>query len=238
MKKKVLTLVLPLLVGVTIVGTGFSLFYFTVEGGTTQKLDVDIDVQAYAEIGNLQIKYPENAAQTSNGLKLNVDSTVDGGIKLMALSSSFPSSYVDCNDIDLTYQVNDNLQDTSDTYAKVPQIQMDVSVPADVHNYVDIKLVSDGGSDSVSWTTDAGDPSTPSSTDPVVYSYVQKLAFPTLPTTDPIDIALPDFSFDYQNGKEPMDYAAYEAMTSAMNGKTVSIVYTLSWVDDNSTSGN
>ena len=210
MKRRILGIVVPILAGLTIVGTGFSVWYFTSDT-TETSFDAQVNLAGYAEIGNLQIK------DRANHYRLFLDSTRDGGIALQ--SSADGAAWTDTNTIDLTYELSVQDATYTDLNDKNPQITMAFTVPAALETYVSITLNSG-----------ALTPGTP--TDTITYTYTGQLDFPNPVASGTYDIEMPTFVFAWQDGQEPNSSATYAAAAqAALASGEISITYTLAWVN-------
>lgn len=227
-KKKLLGIFLPLLAGVTIVGTGFSLFYFLGENSTAS-LSINAEVKAYAELGQLTVvaKGEDDSAITTpsplTSLTLKVDSSSDTGLTLW-------SGTDEVKDIDLTYALDTDATQ-ADLFNKHPQVTMEVSVPSAFSTYFTLGLTNDDNS--------SPDPGLGTGTgeDPTVYTYVYDdtdFVTPSLPVSSPIEIDMPDLDFSWKS--EPQTKADYETMISALepdvSAPTLTITYTLQWANN------
>ena len=209
MKRRILGIVVPVLAGLTIVGTGFSVWYFTSDA-TETSFDTQVNLAGYAEIGNLQIK------DRASHYRLFLDSTRDGGIALQ--SSADGAAWTDTNTIDLTYELSVQDATYTDLNDKNPQITMEFTVPAALETYVSITLNSG-----------ALTPGT--ATDTITYTYTGQLDFPNPVASGTYDIEMPTFVFAWQDGQEPNSSATYAAAQAALASGEISITYTLAWVN-------
>lgn len=204
MKKKIFATVLPILAGVTLVGTGFSVWHFT-STNTTADLKVNVDMAGYVSVGSL--------TPTPSATKLYLDSTTTGdnghnGINLM----SSDSNYVTGNDITLTFTAT---TEDSGTISGNATVTLTLTVDNDVDSYIAFGL------DGKTFDPNPGDSTT-------TYTY----------TTDSIavngaevNIDMPAFTFDYEEGKEPTDVSTYKALAGVITDSTITIKYELTWAN-------
>lgn len=218
MKKRLLSVFLPLLAGMTIIGVGFSVFYFLDDTSNTASLTAQASVQAYAELGSLKMVYGETPTELSNDSKLNliIDSVEDGGIYLQTSDISS----VKLDDINLQYTVTSNDGDV--TIGKTARVTMTMTVPSTFDTYLTFGL-----GDSKSFTASSADTNT-------VYTYTQDVTGLTVGSPQTID--MPSFVFGYQDGysSQNLTKEKYEAMKNALNPETgglnFTIDYELDWV--------
>ena len=124
MKRKTLTLALPLLAGITLVGSGFSVWYFT--ANTSNEREVDVQLASYADIGELSfvrtptLLYLDSTKHGDNGLN---------GINMFDAEGSV------CNDVDLAYTLDGTILDGTTLQVTVT---MEITIDLDV--YVDVQL--------------------------------------------------------------------------------------------------
>lgn len=204
MKKKIFATVLPILAGVTLVGTGFSVWYFT-STNTTADLEVHVDMAGYVSVGSL--------TPTPSATKLYLDSTTTGdndhnGINLM---SSY-SDYVTGNDITLTFNAT---TEDSGTISGNATVTLTLTVDNDVDSYIVFGL--DGK---------IFDPNLGVST--TTYTYTTDLIAVNGAT---VSIDMPAFTFAYEEGKEPTDVNSYNILAGVITDSTIIIKYELNWAN-------
>lgn len=204
MKKKIFATVLPILAGVTLVGTGFSVWYFT-STNTTAELSVDVDMAGYVSVGSL--------TPTPSATKLYLDSTTTGdnghnGINLM----SSDSDYVTGNDINLTFNAT---TETSGTISGNATVTLTLTVDNDVDSYIAFGL------DGETFTPNAGDSTT-------TYTYTTDSIAVNGAT---VRIDMPAFTFAYEEGKEPTDVDSYNTLAGVITDSTITIEYELTWAN-------
>ena len=124
MKRKTLTLVLPLLAGITLVGSGFSVWYFT--ANTSNEREVDVQLASYVDIGELSfvrtptLLYLDSTKHGDNGLN---------GINMFDAEGSV------CNDVDLAYTLDGTILDGTTL-----QVTVTMEITVDLDAYVDVQL--------------------------------------------------------------------------------------------------
>ena len=205
MKKKIFATVLPILAGITLVGTGFSVWYFTSDE-TIAELSVDVDMAGYVSVGSL--------TPTPTATKLYLDSTTTGdngqdGINLM----SSDSNYVSGNDINLTFTAT---TEDSGTFSGNATVTLTLTVDNAVDNYIAFGLEGE------TFTPNAGEPRT-------TYTYTtDSIAV----NDDTVSIDMPAFTFAYESGKEPTDVRSYNTLADVItDSTTITIKYELNWAD-------
>ena len=124
MKRKTLTLVLPLLAGITLVGSGFSVWYFT--ANTSNEREVDVQLASYVDIGELSfVRTPT---------LLYLDSTTHGDNGLNGINM-FDAEGSVCNDVDLAYTLDGTILDGTTL-----QVTVTMEITIDLDAYVDVQL--------------------------------------------------------------------------------------------------
>lgn len=204
MKKKIFATVLPILAGITLVGTGFSVWYFT-STNTTAELSVDVDMAGYVSVGSL--------TPTPSAKKLYLDSTTTGdnghnGINLM----SSDSDYVSGNDITLTFTAT---TETSGTISGNATVTLTLTVDNGVDNYIVFGLEGE------TFTPNPGESTT-------TYTYTTDLIAVNSAT---VSIDMPAFTFAYEEGKEPTDVNSYNTLAGVITDSTITIKYELNWAN-------
>lgn len=206
MKKKIFATVLPILAGVTLVGTGFSVWYFT-STNTTADLEVHVDMAGYVSVGSL--------TPTPSATKLYLDSTTTGdnghnGINLM----SKDSDYVTGNDINLKFTATTE-NENSGTISGNATVTLTLTVDNDVDSYIAFRL------DGKTFDTNPGDSTT-------TYTYTTDSIAVNSAT---VIIDMPTFTFDYEEGKEPTDVNSYNTLAGVITDSTIIIKYELNWAN-------
>lgn len=124
MKRKTLTLALPLLAGITLVGSGFSVWYFT--ANTSNEREVDVQLASYVDIGELSfVRTPT---------LLYLDSTTHGDNGLNGINMFDADGNV-CNDVDLSYTLDGTILDGTTL-----QVKVTMEITIDLDAYVDVQL--------------------------------------------------------------------------------------------------
>lgn len=204
MKKNIFATVLPILAGITLVGTGFSVWYFT-STKTTAELSVDVDMAGYVSVGSL--------TPTPTATKLYLDSTTTGdnghnGINLM----SSDSDYVSGNDINLTFTAT---TEDSGTISGNATVTLTLTVDNAVDNYIAFGLEGE------TFTPNAGDSKT-------TYTYTTDSIAVNGAT---VSIDMPAFTFAYESGKEPTNVDSYNTLAGVITDSTITIKYELNWAN-------
>lgn len=217
MRNKMLGILLPVLAGVAVIGTGFSTWYFT-NGVDTKNKDIPVSLAAAAEIGELG--FPEaNPLPTT----LHLDASVKGdspnsGIHLGTIGEN--SVFTADDKIEWTY----NYQASEETLDKHPELTIDVKING-IGNYVDIK-VSDSDYIVQSQATDTYQ-YTWKKTDIIPASYT-----PSTKTEFTDDFT---FAFSWKTNQEPKSFTAWQALSDAITDNApvvLTIKLSLDWVDN------
>lgn len=133
MRNKMLGILLPVLAGVAVIGTGFSTWYFVTGADHTGNQNLDVQLAAAAEIGNLKIT--NEPAPTT----LHLDASNDTGIHLGTVSGEeFTRAENDNINWSYTYQAS-----TTDL-GKHPVLTVDVKINS-ITTYISIGLSGDHG---------------------------------------------------------------------------------------------
>lgn len=204
MKKKIFATVLPILAGITLVGTGFSVWYFTSDE-TASNLSVDVDMAGYVSVGSL--------TPTPTATKLYLDSTTTGdngqdGINLM----SSDSDYVTGNDINLKFTAT---TEDSGTFSGNATVTLTLTVDNDVDSYIAFGLEGE------TFTPNVGESTT-------TYTYTTDSIAVDGAT---VNIDMPAFTFAYDSGKEPTDVDSYNTLARVITDSTITIKYELKWAN-------
>ena len=198
MRNKMLGILLPVLAGVAVIGTGFSTWYFvTADSGAVDKT-LDVHLAAAAEIGNLEIT--NNPAPTT----LHLDASSDTGIHLGTLADNASTPSSDTINWSYTYQAS------AETLGKHPKITVDVNI-VNIDSYIGIAL------------SDADTDYTPAGTATSGYKYTwtyedEKIADYTInqPKTIKHDFT---FVFSWKESMEPTDFATWSALKTEIDKK-------------------
>ncbi len=216
MRNKMLGILLPVLAGVAVIGTGFSTWYF-MNGVDTGNEEIPVSLAAAAEIGELG--FPEaNPLPTTLHLDASVttDDSSDSGIHLGTIGEN--EVFTTDDRIGWTYKY----QASEETLDKHPELTIDVKING-IGNYVDIK-VSDSDYTAQSQASDNYQ-YTWKKTDIVPADYV---ATEKTPFTDDFT-----FAFSWKENQEPKNYSAWEALSKAIKDYTpvLTIKLSVAWVD-------
>lgn len=207
MKKKILGILTPILAGVTLIGTGFSVWYFTDSTSTEKSLNVTVTLADYVTIGSLE------TSPKYDNYELRFDSTkVSGensGIHLYGKTSA--SDFTLADDINLTYTYG-----TSESNGERPTLKLTVTVPgvankqgnpSSLADYLDINLASTNWTNQTS-STESGN---------TVYEYSVSTSSSTLDQNGTITINMPAFQFLYKEGMEPENADEWETLNNILN---------------------
>ncbi len=201
MKRKTLTLVLPLLAGITLVGSGFSVWYFT--ANTSNEREVDVQLASYVDIGELSfvrtptLLYLDSTRHGDNGLN---------GINMFDAEGSV------CNDVDLAYTLDGTILDGTTL-----QVTVTMEITIDLDAYVDVQLGE-------------GNWSRITSTVPSDFNRYTK-TFENLPVSNnTIDMPAFAFSYSSTGDQvEPKTLKEWNALNSIIADSAINFTYELSF---------
>ena len=128
MRNKMLGILLPVLAGVAVIGTGFSTWYFVTGADTTGDQNLKVQLAAAAEIGKLKIT--NDPAPTT----LHLDASIDTGIHLGTVSGEEFTKAADDN-INWSYTYQASTTDLD----KHPVLTVDVKINS-ITTYIGISL--------------------------------------------------------------------------------------------------
>lgn len=209
MRNKMLGILLPVLAGVAVIGTGFSTWYFVTGADTTGNQDLDVQLAAAAEIGNLKI----TNEPAPNALQLDASNdSNDSGIHLGTVSESsvFTKAANDNINWSYTYQAS-----TTDL-GKHPVLTVDVKINS-ITTYIGIDLSGEDhgytstitSNSAYQWTKDVS---------PVSYS---------ASGVETIEGSIP-FKFTWTD--EPTSFSEWSVLDSLVENATLTIKLSLDWV--------
>lgn len=205
MRNKMLGILLPVLAGVAVIGTGFSTWYFVTGADTTGDQNLKVQLAAAAEIGNLEIT--NNPAPTT----LHLDASNDTGIHLGTVSGE-----------EFTEAANDNIywsytyQASTTDLGKHPVLTVDVKINS-ITTYIGINLSGEDhgytsmitSNSAYQWTKDVR---------PAPYS---------VSGVETIEGSIP-FAFTWTD--EPTSFSEWSALDSLVENATLTIALSLDWV--------
>ena len=212
MRNKMLGILLPVLAGVAVIGTGFSTWYFvTAKSGAADKT-LDVHLAAAAEIGNLKIT--NDPAPTT----LHLDASIDSGIHLGTLADDVFTPSSDMINWSYTYQAS------AETLGKHPEITVDVNI-VNIDSYIGIAL------------SDADTDYTPAGTATSGYKYTwtyedERIADYTIGLEKTITHNF-TFVFSWKENKEPTSYDTWSALKTEIDKGDTKLIVNLSldWVN-------
>ena len=201
-RNKVYAITLPILAGLALVGSGFSVWYFT-DGALSQNIeDISVQIDPYAEIGNLTVK---NLGDKE--LHLHLDSPDDQGIHI------HDEEHTVFDDIDLTYTYYVSSETSLDKQITFTAV---VQTSTALDSYLNL-TTSNYDYDSGATTFTLTQTLTPTGT--------------TAGKEATIDIDLDPLAFEYREDKNPVDAASWEEMNTNLTSSTISITYSIEWTD-------
>lgn len=203
MRNKMLGILLPVLAGVAVIGTGFSTWYFVTGDNHDGIQNLDVQLAAAAEIGNLRIT--NNPAPTT----LHLDASNDTGIHLGTVSESsvFTKAANDNINWSYTYQAS-----TTDL-GKHPELTVDVTIN-NITTYISIGLSGeDHGYNSTQTLASA-------------YQWISPASY-SASGEETIKGSIP-FAFTWTD--EPTSFSEWSTLDSVVEGATLTINLSLDWV--------
>ena len=199
MKRRILGIIIPVLAGVTIVGTGFSVWYFTDNTGKTATTSVDVNLSGYAEIANITI--PNTANYT-----LDLDSSTDTGIHLNNSTASATADQIS----DVTVNLNANALN-GETLERDLTVTATFKFTGGLDSYVSFALDNDPVS---SWTGTTG-----------TFTTTIDTASVTTATT----LNVPDLALTFSWKDEPTTVDEWNDLNTVVKGSSLDITYTVAW---------
>ena len=217
MKNRMLGVIVPILAGAALIGTGFSTWYFTTDGAAAVDGIATSIAKAY-EIGSVTLKangnkaivLPYEGAEPSGdpdtfALRMDASSDSDENIDLMMNGTTSVES------IQLDYQISnlggDFVTETQEFANKTATLKITVSLGEAVSTYVKL---------SDSWTKSDSN-----------FTFTRKLDNLTVGTNSIND--LPPFGFAWVEGEEPDNASNWKTMWSKLDSASISINYSISF---------
>ena len=207
MRNKMLGILLPVLAGVAVIGTGFSTWYFVTGADHTGDQNLDVQLAAAAEIGNLRIT--NNPAP--NALQLDASNDSDSGIHLGTVSESSVFTKAANDNINWSYTYQASTTDLD----KHPVLTVDVKINS-ITTYIGIGLSGDHGytntqtsASAYQWTKDVS---------PASYS---------ASGVETIEGSIP-FAFAWTD--EPESFSEWTDLEELVKNATLTIKLSLNWV--------
>ena len=217
MRNKMLGILLPVLAGVAVIGTGFSTWYFVTAASGAVDKTLDVHLAAAAEIGNLKIT--NDSAPTMLHLDASIKEPADSGIHLGTLADNAFTPSSDTINWSYTYQAS------AETLGKHPEITVDVNV-VNIDSYIGIAL-SDEDTDY-----------TPAGTATSGYKYTWTYEDETIAdyTIGQKKTITHDFTFvfSWKKNMEPTSYDAWSTLNTEIGKDDTKLIVNLSldWVDN------
>ena len=199
MKRRILGIIIPVLAGVTIVGTGFSVWYFTDNTGKTATTSVDVNLSGYAEIASITI--PNTANYT-----LDLDSSTDTGIHLNNSTASATADQIS----DVTVNLNANALN-GETLERDLTVTATIKFTGGLDSYV--SFVLDNGPVS-SWTGTTG-------------TFTTTIDTARVTTTTTLNV--PDLALTFSWKDEPTTVDEWNDLNTVVKGSSLDITYTVAW---------
>lgn len=216
MRNKMLGILLPVLAGVAVIGTGFSTWYFVTGGIQTKKQELDVQLAAAAEIGDLVIT--NNPAPTTLHLDASIKDPADSGIHLGTLADGAFTPSSDTINWSYTYQAS------AETLGKHPEITVAVNI-VNIDSYIGIALSDEDTDYTLAGTATSG------------YKYTWTYEDETIAadyTTGQENTITQDFTFvfSWKENKEPTSYDTWSALNTEIDKGDTKLIVNLSldWV--------
>ncbi len=205
MKRRILGIIIPVLAGVTIVGTGFSVWYFTDNTGKTATTSVDVNLSGYAEIASITI--PNTANYTLDLDSSDLDSSTDTGIHLNNSTASATADQIS----DVTVNLNANALN-GETLEKDLTVTATIKFTGGLDSYVSFALDNDPVS---SWTGTTG-------------TFTTTIDTASVTTTTTLNV--PDLALTFSWKDEPTTVDEWNDLNTVVKGSSLDITYTVAWV--------
>lgn len=204
MRNKMLGILLPVLAGVAVIGTGFSTWYFVTGADTTGDQNLKVQLAAAAEIGNLKIT--NNPAPTT----LHLDASDDTGIHLETVSGEeFTKAADDKINWSYTYQAS-----TADL-DKHPVLTVDVKINS-ITTYIRIDLSGGHGYNNTQTSASA-------------YQWTKDVR-PTSYSASGVATIEGSIPFAFAWTDEPTSFSEWSDLDSVVENATLTIKLSLDWV--------
>ena len=208
MRNKMLGILLPVLAGVAVIGTGFSTWYFVTGADTTGDQNLKVQLAAAAEIGNLEIT--NSPAPTTLHLDASIKDPADSGIHLGTLADNAFTPSSDTINWSYTYQASTTDLD------KHPVLTVDVKINS-ITKYISIGLSGEDheytntntSTSAYQWTKDVR---------PASYSASGE---------ETIEGSIP-FAFTWSD--EPTSFSEWSVLEPLVKNATLTIKLSLDWV--------
>lgn len=205
MRNKMLGILLPVLAGVAVIGTGFSTWYFVTGDNHDGIQNLDVQLAAAAEIGNLKIT--NDPAPTT----LHLDASIDTGIHLETVSGEEFTKAADDN-INWSYTYQASTADLD----KHPKLTVDVTINS-IEAYISIGLNGDNhgynntqtSASAYQWTKDVS---------PASYS------------ASGVETIKDSIPFKFTWSDEPTSFSEWSTLDSVLENATLTIELSVDWV--------
>lgn len=212
MKNKMLGILIPVLAGAAVIGTGFSTWYFVNNSASAKIEGIQANLATASEISTLKLKSGETELDTTKTFTLSLDSTRDEdsanpkGVNLLYKDGE--NEAITVNDIDVVYKLD--ASENFDLTVKHPQLTVTVTLWGNLPTFVEL---GDG------WTANEGK---------TVFTYTFTDADAVKADENTIDVS--EFGFKWTVAGEPGSYDAWNQTKTALEDASVTIDYTLAWV--------
>lgn len=212
MKRKLLGIILPVLAGVAVVGTGFSTWYFT-DGMKEESIGADVKLVGYANLGTIEIA-------DVNNYVLKVDSSEDENIHLINTATETTTSHTkdQIDGVKINYTTNNG--DFALEVEKNIKVTMNVSID-NGEGYSNDNGLSSYINYSVTNTNNwVGTDN----------SYILTIS-PESISGSTINVTAPVFSFSFKDKKEPTTPGTWDDLYKAVTAASFNITFTAEWAN-------
>ena len=199
MKRRILGIIIPVLAGVTIVGTGFSVWYFTDNNSSSASASVNVNLSGYAEIASITIPNTTNYT-------LDLDSATDTGIHLNNSTASATADQIS----DVTVNLNADALN-GETLERDLTVTAKIAFTGGLDKYVSFVLDNDPVS---SWTGTTG-------------TFTTTIDTASVTTTRALNV--PDLALTFSWTDEPTTVDEWNDLNTVVEGSSLDITYTVAW---------
>ena len=203
MKRRILGIIIPVLAGVTIVGTGFSVWYFTDNSGNTARTSVNVNLSGYAEIASITIPNTTNYT-----LDLDSSSSTDTGIHLNNSTASATADQISKVTVNLNADALNG-----ETLERDLTVTAKIALTGGLDKYVSFALDNDPVS---SWTGTTG-------------TFTTTIDTARVTTTKTLNVPNLALTFSWTD-EQPTTVDEWNVLNAVVEGSSLDITYTVAWV--------
>lgn len=203
MKNKMLGILVPVLAGAAVIGTGFSTWYFT-NAASTAGENLAVSMAGYAEIGSLNIH--------GSNWKLSLDASKerDSGIHLT-------NDEGNKDVVELSYDVTRHEDVAVEKQLTLTTV---VSIPKELQAYISATTTIKDTAHS--WVDGDAD------SDPAWYIYTFTNTFDYDSSVSSMNVT---YAFYWVEGREPTDVASWTALNTIVQNSSLKVTHTLDWAE-------